>query len=57
MLNPSHDSSIGSISASYRGGSGFKSRQGQEFFSENKSLDCLNLNTNICHGRKEELEG
>ena len=30
------DSSIGSISAWYRGGPGFKSRQGREFFSENK---------------------
>ena len=35
-LNPSQDSSVGSISAWYRGGPGFKSRQGQEFFNENK---------------------
>ena len=32
----SQDSSIGSILASYRGGPGFKSRQGQKIFSENK---------------------
>ena len=35
-VNPNQDSSIGSISAWYRGGPGFKSRQGREFFSENK---------------------
>ena len=34
--NPSQDSSIGSISAWYRGSPRFKSRQGREFFSENK---------------------
>ena len=34
--NPSQDSSIGSISTWYRGGPGFKSRQGREFFCENK---------------------
>ena len=33
---PSQESSIGSISARYWGGPGFKSRQWQEFFSENK---------------------
>ena len=35
-LHPSQDSSVGSISAWYRGGPGFKSWQGQEFFNENK---------------------
>ena len=34
-LNPSKDSSVGSISACYWGGPGFKSRQGREFFNEN----------------------
>ena len=34
--HPSQDSSIGSISALYRGGTRFQSRQGREFFSENK---------------------
>ena len=34
--NSSQDTSIGSISAWYRGGPGFKSRQGREFFRENK---------------------
>ena len=43
----SQDCSIGSISAWYRGRPRFKSRQGQEFFSENKLLDCSNLITNI----------
>ena len=33
--NPSQDSSVGSTSAWYRGGPGFKSQQGQEFFNEN----------------------
>ena len=33
---PSQDSSVGSISAWYWGGPGFKSWQGQEFFNENK---------------------
>ena len=37
-LNPSQDSSVGSISAWYRGGSGFKSRQGREFFNENNQV-------------------
>ena len=36
--NPSQDSSGGSILAWYRGGPGFKSRQGREFFNENKQL-------------------
>ena len=45
--DPSKDSSIGSILAWYRGGPRFKSRQGRKFFSENKQLDCSNLNTNI----------
>ena len=36
VLDPNQDSSIGSISAWYRGVPGFKFRQGQEFFSENK---------------------
>ena len=36
--NPSQDSSVGGILASYRWDSGFKSRQGQEFFfNENKT--------------------
>ena len=35
-MDPSQDSSICSISAWYWGGPGFKCRQGQEFFSENK---------------------
>ena len=35
-IDPSQDSSIGSISAWYRKGPGFKSQQGQEFFSESK---------------------
>ena len=34
--DPSQDSSIDSILAWYRGGPGFNSQQGQEFFSENK---------------------
>ena len=36
LKDPNQDSSIGSISASHRGGPGFKSRQVREFFSENK---------------------
>ena len=36
LPNPSQDSSVGSISAWYWGSPGFKSRQGREFFSENK---------------------
>ena len=36
--DPSQDSSIGSISAWYRVGPGFKSRQGREFFSEKKDI-------------------
>ena len=36
LCYPSQDSSVGSISAWYRGGPGFKSRQGREFFNENK---------------------
>ena len=35
---PSQNSSIGSILAWYWGGPGFKSQQGQEFFSENKLI-------------------
>ena len=38
------DSSIGSISARYLGGLGFKSQQGREFFNENKKLIYSNLN-------------
>ena len=34
--HPSQDSSVGSILAWHRGGPGFKSRQGREFFNENK---------------------
>ena len=44
---PSHDSSIGSISTWYWGGPGYKSWQGQEFFSENKQLNCLNFFTSV----------
>ena len=33
---PSQDSSVGSISAWYWGGPGFKSLQGQKFINENK---------------------
>ena len=33
-IYPSQDSSVGSISAWFRGGPGFKSWQGREFFSE-----------------------
>ena len=44
---PSQDSSIGSKLAWYLEGPGFKSRHGQEFFSEKKKLECLNLNTTM----------
>ena len=37
IFNPSQDSSVGSISAWYQGRPGFKSRQGREFFNENKA--------------------
>ena len=36
VFYPSQDSSVGSISAWYQGGPGFKYRQGREFFNENK---------------------
>ena len=39
--DPSQDSSIGSISAWYWGGPGFKSPKGREFFSENKITPIL----------------
>ena len=35
-INSSQDSSVGSISTWYRGGPGFKSQLGREFFNENK---------------------
>ena len=38
MKYPSQDSSVGSIMALYWGGSGFKSREGREFFNENKLM-------------------
>ena len=41
QLNRSQDSSVGSILALYRGGSGLKSRQGWEFFNENKGVDAV----------------
>ena len=41
QMYPSQDSSVGSISARYRGGPGFKSQQRREFFNENKLLNKL----------------
>ena len=41
------DSSVGSVSAWYRGGPRFKSRQGREFFNEILSLSPLYQNLNF----------
>ena len=51
-LDPSQDSSVGSISAWYRGGPGFKSQQGQEFLNENIKFEfewsCIKPSVFLC---------
>ena len=45
LSKASYDSSVGRISAWYQGGPRFKSRQGREFFNENKLLNWTLLAT------------
>ena len=52
--DPSQDSSVGSISTWYRGGTRFKSQQGRELLIlTEKEL----LEDSGPHGRKQELQG